>query len=297
MTFRRFFRDMRIHYKLLLGYSAVFLLILASAGAAVYYMVEQTVEQNIEERLSESTGAMLGLVKTAAEVSIKNHLRSKAEASREMVAGVYDQYLSGYMGLREAKWRAEQLLLSQNIGETGYIYCVNSDGVAVVHPRPSVENVDFSEFDFVRKQMALKEGYLEYDWKNPGEQKARPKALYMVYFEPFDWIISASSYREEFASLINVDDFREDFMARRPGGGYAFVMNSGGSFVLHPRMEGHNISETLGSKAKGFIEEIRRRKNGKLVYEWRNPGETEAREKLVIFDYIPEYDWIVASST
>ena len=42
---------------------------------------------------------------------------------------------------------------------------------------------------------------------------------------------------------------------------------------------------------------MRRLKSGKLVYSWKNPGEARARMKLVIFNYLPDYDWIVASSS
>jgi PAS domain S-box-containing protein len=42
---------------------------------------------------------------------------------------------------------------------------------------------------------------------------------------------------------------------------------------------------------------MQRRRSGKMIYPWKNPGETRARDKLVIFNHIPEYDWIVASSS
>ncbi len=46
-----------------------------------------------------------------------------------------------------------------------------------------------------------------------------------------------------------------------------------------------------------FIKELCDTKNGKIIYPWKNPGELKAREKLVVFRYIPELDWIVASSS
>jgi len=53
---------------------------------------------------------------------------------------------------------------------------------------------------FIQRQKAKKEGYIEYEWANPGETVQQPKALYMSYFEPWDWIIASSSYLEEFYS-------------------------------------------------------------------------------------------------
>jgi PAS domain S-box-containing protein len=42
---------------------------------------------------------------------------------------------------------------------------------------------------------------------------------------------------------------------------------------------------------------MREKKNGKLIYSWKNPRDEKHRKKLVIFNYIPEYEWIVASSS
>jgi hypothetical protein len=47
---------------------------------------------------------------------------------------------------------------------------------------------------------------------NPGEAGSRPKALYMTYFVPWDWIISISSYRSEFNAWVNVEVFRDSIL-------------------------------------------------------------------------------------
>ena len=48
----------------------------------------------------------------------------------------------------------------------------------------------------------------------------------MVYFKPWDWIISVSAYREEFHELVNVDDFRESVLSLRFGEtGYSYVID------------------------------------------------------------------------
>ena len=56
---------------------------------------------------------------------------------------------------------------------------MDSTGIAVVHPDKDVENTDNTEFAFVLEQLKLKEGYLEPEWKNPGEEFPRQNALYM----------------------------------------------------------------------------------------------------------------------
>ena len=294
----RSFRDLPIRYKLFLGISAAYILAITLGSTIIYSLVRTTIEANIEGELKNSTSAILNMVRTAVEVSIKNHLRAAAERNREIVAHSYKLYEQGDLSLKEAKRRAQAVLLSQKIGDTGYIYCLDSNGVVLVHPKQELIGQNVSNFEFVRQQTARKEGYMEYDWKNPGEVDSRQKALYMTYFAPWDWIISVSSYRSEFNKLVNVEDFRDSILSLRFGDtGYSFVVDSKGSLVLHPKIEGDNYLNTKDAEGRSFVKEICDRKSGKIVYSWMNPGENTARKKLAIFNYIPELDWIVASSS
>jgi PAS domain S-box-containing protein len=196
-----------------------------------------------------------------------------------------------------AQQRTREVMLSQTIGKTGYIYCIDSHGIILIHPEKALIRVDLSEHAFIAEQKARKVGYLEYNWKNPGETHTRPKALYMTYFEPWDWIVSVTSYRNEFRELVNVDDFRDSILSIVFGQtGYSYVLDLDGNLIVHPSLVG-NYYEAVDVRGKQFIQEMCSRKNGKIIYSWAAPGEPEAREKLVIFNDIPEYQWIVASSS
>ncbi len=75
--------------------------------------------------------------------------------------------------------------------------------------------------------------------------------------------------------------------------GYIFCANTQGIAAEHPNpgVTGKRFMD------RSFVRDLCEKKSGKAVYSWKNPGEAEAREKLVIFNYIPEYDWIVASAS
>jgi two-component system, NtrC family, sensor kinase len=291
------FRDLRIQRKLLVGYSTVFILCIVLGSLVVYSVVRQTLETNIESELKNTTTTILNMVRTSAATSIKNHLRAVAEKNLDIATYFHGQALTGRLTEDEARERVTEILLSQPIGTTGYIYCIDSAGVMNVHPKQELIKADLSEYAFIREQTVRKEGYLEYDWMNPGETRARPKALYMTYFEPWDWIISVSSYREEFRELVNVEDFRESILALQFGQtGYSYIIDEQGNMVLHPQVSG-NYLHAKDRNGQEFIREICARKSGKITYSWENPGENKARDKLVIFNHIPEYQWIVASSS
>ena len=297
MSLSRRFDDLRIRYKLLISYSAVFILSLTLGSAVIFSFVKSTIETNIESELKNTTQTILNMVRTSASASIQNYLRAVAEKNRQIARSFYRQAMAGTLTMKEAKERTREVFLSQTIGKTGYIYAINSRGIILVHPEKALINVDLSKHDFIAMQKSRKEGYLEYEWQNPGEDQPRPKALYMTWFEPWDWIISVSSYRREFRELVNVDDFRKSILSIVFGEtGYCYVLDMEGNLIVHPSLEG-NYYDATDVKGRKFVKEMCRRKSGKIVYTWKVPGEAEAREKIVIFNHIPEYDWIVASSS
>ncbi|MCP3955511.1 MAG: diguanylate cyclase, partial [Desulfobacterales bacterium] len=221
-----------------------------------------------------------------------------AENNRDIVASFYEQAQNNLISTRDAKEKAREILLSQPIGKSGYIYCINHAGIIQVHPKKELLGTDLSANEFIRIQKIKKEGYIEYNWANPGEKIQRPKALYMTYFAPWDWIISVSSYTADFHELLSVDDFQKYILSISFGKtGYPYVMDSQGLLVIHPKLQGTNIYDSIDDNGRMFIKEICAKKNGKIIYPWKNPDEQVAREKLVIFNYIPELDWIVASSS
>ena len=292
------FKSLSIHYRLLWAYSLTFLFILGLAGFVIYSVVRTTIERNIEKELENSTRTILNMVKTAIDASIRNHLRAIAENNRDIINDLYNKANNQLMSHRDAKNRAKQILLSQSIGKSGYIYCIDHRGIIKVHPKDELIGTDLSKNDFIKVQKIKKIGYIEYDWANPGEEGKRAKALYMTYFAPWDWIISVSSYRDEFKELLSTEDFKQNILSITFGKtGYPYIIDSQGLLVIHPKLSGTNIFNSKDENGRMFIQEICERKNGKIIYPWKNPDEIKAREKLVIFNYIPELDWIVASSS
>jgi methyl-accepting chemotaxis protein len=84
--------------------------------------------------------------------------------------------------------------------------------------------------------------------------------------------------------------------------GYYFVLRSDegpqrGQLVVHPAQEGSNISESKDSDGNFFIRSMLERKQGSISYPWKNPGESEARDKLAVFGQYAPWNWVFASST
>lgn len=296
MDFGKRFLNLPIRFKLIISYSLVFVTAITLANFFVYFLVRQIINNSIDTELKRSTATVLNLVKTAADTSVKAYLNGVAVQNRHMALYYYDQYKKGIMSEQAAKQKVIQVLLNQPVGRTGYIYCLYSSGVIAVHPEPALLNADLSEFEFIQYQKTNKQGYIEYDWKNPGERVLRPKALYMIYFEPWDWIISASSYRSEFAQLAQVNDFKDQILAPAFGKtGYSYVVNSKEQIIIHPLLdqEGVDVDQLKKSERISVISKL---KTGKLSYQVRSEDGKKVREKFVVFNHIAEFDWIVVSS-
>lgn len=278
--------------------NALFLSIMVLSIVLVYIQVTRLVRHNIEEELNHITNISISAVKSSVDMSIKNYLRGAAEMNREIVSFYHDQHHNGVITEREAKARAGEVLNSQIIGKTGYFYVIDSQGIVLLHPTPIVGENMASRFDFVAQQTIDRWGYLEYDWTSFGEEEERPKALYMVYFEPWDWIITASAYRDEFSKLVIPDDIRDELEKITIGEtGYIVLLDMEGNALIHPEHEpGTNMLEFKDTHGRKIINEIVTLKNGSVRYVWANPGEEKEREKFAHFAHYPELDWIVVST-
>ncbi|WP_167496497.1 diguanylate cyclase [Desulfopila sp. IMCC35006] len=234
------------------------------------------------------------LIDSAVNTSIKNYLGTIAEIDAEIVESYYARFKSGELTEDAAKKEIEKILLAQKVGQTGYVYVVDSQGLLQVHPY--LKNTDLSNFDFIKTQIVQKQGYLEYSWKNPADRIEKKKAMSMTYFKPWDYIISVSSYKTEFVNLVNTQDFKANILSTVVGAtGYMFIMDSKGQLIIHPKQEGASIYDSVDSQGKKFIQEIIKNKNGTVVYPWKNPGEESARDKIVVYKYYQPMDWYICS--
>lgn len=288
---------LKFRNKLLLSFLAVLIPLILIGSLLYYYQMKAIIESNIEKELQNSSNSLIDLIQTSARLSIKNRLQAIAEKNLEIAEYFYNKHRSGLVTREEAIKTIEEIFLNQSIGISGYIYCLNSQGDIIIHPNDRAQGTNVSNYEFVKQQMTMKEGYLEYRWKNPGESKLRPKALYMIYYKPLDWIISVSSYRNEFNYIVDINEFENNVLSFKSGkSGYAFVLDTKGKALIHPNLKGTNLIDQ-GLEPAGSVQKILTMKSGKLNYLWKNPGESTAREKTIIFKQLPEYNWIIGATS
>ncbi len=288
---------MRIRTKLIVWSSATALVVIAGLTIALYISVQRQSKRDLHSQLTSLADLISRQTENHVSAVIQNYLRGIAEKNRDIVGHFHELYTAGKMTEEEAKKSAAAALLSQRIGDSGYIYAVDSRGIIRVHPKDALHGVDLSKYAFIRNQTKSKTGYLEYRWKNPGERNKRPKSLSMSYFEPWDWIISASSYRTEFYSMLDMDEVRETILSARIGTtGYPFIMDSTGILLVHPSREGENLAKNVTDASGEYVfAKMLESPEGSLDYKWNDGG--KVRKKLAYYKRIPSMNWILAISS
>ncbi|MFZ2853170.1 MAG: Cache 3/Cache 2 fusion domain-containing protein, partial [Rhodocyclaceae bacterium] len=82
--------------------------------------------------------------------------------------------------------------------------------------------------------------------------------------------------------------------------GYPYALDMGknlGQLVIHPAKEGTVLLGTKDSKGKDFVGEMIAQRDGVISYWWKNPDDSAVREKIVVFNHYPEWNWLIASGS
>jgi methyl-accepting chemotaxis protein len=80
------------------------------------------------------------------------------------------------------------------VGETGYMYVMDSNGDVIIHP--SIEGDSVAQHDFAKEMIANKDGRINYIWEG------REKVMSYAYYPDKDWIVVTGTYVDEFEAPV-----------------------------------------------------------------------------------------------
>ena len=127
------------------------------------------------------------------------------DASKKVVGALY-------VGIpQENVPSLRKAIMDIKVGQTGYVFVLDSKGHYVISHQGKRDGEKIWEAkdsdgvlfiqEICKKAVAAAPGQIveqRYPWKNPGDSEARVKIARVMYFEPWDWVIGASSYIDEF---------------------------------------------------------------------------------------------------
>ncbi len=214
---------------------------------------------------------------------ISRVLRGETYVGRAFV--VNDWYITAYEPMRDAKNEIVGVLyfgikqgdlpeLRQGImdivpGKTGYVFVLGGSGqqkgkYIISHQgKRDGENIweakDAEGRLFIQSlvEKALKtengeSAFERYPWKNPGDETARWKVAAATYFEPWDWVIGAGAYEDDFQeALTRVDNASNQLLYWAIGGSILSVLLCG----AFSQWAAHRISRPL-SETVHVMEEV-----------------------------------------
>ncbi len=294
------FKNLNLGLKLSLYFGGIFLIIFVGMGIVNYILFDNTVTKMTEENMTNIRDTIYAVVTAGTETAIETHIASIADKNLDIVEYYYDEYQAGRMTEQEAKSILEDIILSQQIGETGYNYVLDISnyevtGEIITNIHPAIQGQEVSRFDFVREAAEVKTGFFEYDWPSLEDETIKePKSMAISYFEPWEWVIAVSSWRKEFIDIVETDIFSDNLLTIKVGeSGYPYVIDSQGELIIHTNLEGVNYYDKTDEDDNYFVRDMIEKKTGKTRYLWKDP-DGSVRWKIVYYRYYEELDWIAA---
>lgn len=291
------FKNMNFSKKIMLMMGFTSIIIILVIGFITYTMLKEDLEKRAEAELKQINDLTYKLIEATVNASIENYLRAIADKTRDMVEYFYSLYQNGEISQTEAYKKTEDYILNPyvyRIGKTGYTAANKIDGRLVIHPFSP--NFDASNFDFMKKAIKMKDGYLEYDWKNLEGSEFKKKAGYVRYFEPWKLLIWPSAYKKEFYDLINLKEIRKKILScKLRKTGYMYILDKNTKLIVHPDLEGKVTNDYQDKNGFFFVQEMMKEKNGKITYWWRKNDKEEWREEIVYYKHNEKLDWLICS--
>jgi two-component sensor histidine kinase len=252
----------------------------------------------LQDQIENTTIRLHNTFEALLRTNVNTYLRSKVETGSDLInLIILDQQNTGRT-LQEKKKTAEEILLSIQVGKTGYFYVIDSEGFFIFHPDRKLIGKNRKDESPINYQIEVQEGFFEYEWQNTYETQLKKKALFMTYIPEFDWILTATSYRDEFTEMIDRKSIRDTVTTIKFGeSGYSYVVNRIGEIIAHPLYQNSSENDLLAENDfKALIDRLFLQKEGYITYQWRDDENSRFREKIVYGKYIEDFDWVVGTA-
>ncbi|MCX8084540.1 MAG: methyl-accepting chemotaxis protein, partial [Calditerrivibrio sp.] len=182
----------------------------------------------------------------------------------------------------------KEILSKQKIGEKGYFYLLDNNGLLLIHP--TNEGKSLKGQPHIEEILSKKNGFIRYT-RTTDPTKPVVYASYS-YLEDYNAILVATINENDYIGEAGVltqkvkEKVKTVIKNTKIGTtGYYYIIDSKGVLIVHPKKEGENVSNF------DFIKEILNKKTGVIRYPW------EGRYKIVAFEYYKNLDWIITAGS
>ncbi len=289
---------MKIRTKITL-YLGLFVFIFVAAIFIINYsIIRHSLTLNAQQELIKIETNMHRAAEALLSSAIKNYLRGITEKNLDFIQHQYDGFVNGSLSKSDAKNNIQNHFNLQKVGVSGYLVAVEKkDKKLYLDLHPYLPKQECTSTEGCQQWDLTTNGYTEYNWKNPTDNTFRKKAAYVQEFTPWDWIVGASSYRDEFVSLVKITDLRELIEPVRINKtGYFFVFDENYKILIHPELTDSFASELVNSKGQNILQLLIHSQDHFITYLWKNPSDDVERMKYAVIDKLEGYNWYLVGT-
>jgi methyl-accepting chemotaxis protein len=210
---------------------------------------------------------------------------------------------------------AAGIIEKMRYGNGDYLWINDMKPVMVMHPfKPEMNGKDISDFKdphgkklFVEMVNVCKkdgQGFVDYMWPKPGEDKPVAKLSYVRLFKPWNWIIGTGVYLQ-MAEQRFQEEAKQQIGSLRFGPDnqdYFFIIDTDAKMVMHPikpELNGKSMGDFQDPKGKKLFAEMvgvsREKGEGYVHYMWEKPGEKNPVPKTSYVKLFKDWNWIVGT--
>lgn len=288
----------KIRTQLTLSLGLFTLVVVTAIFVLNYFVVRNTLADKAQEELIKIEQSMYRSTQAILTTAINNYLRGITESNLDIIQSYYNAYQEGTLTEEEAKEAIQARFSEQQVGDSGYLAAVEEKSeLLYLDLHPFLRRQECTATEGCRQWAAVRNGYTEYDWQNPEDKSFRKKAAYVREFPPWKWIIGASSYRDEFVDLVQLDDLRKLISpVRINASGYFFLFDKDDNFLIHPELEGSNGKDLQDKYGRNVLKLFKESQTGFLTYSWKNPSEQKEQVKYAFIEHLEDFDWYLVAS-
>ncbi|MDR3630987.1 MAG: methyl-accepting chemotaxis protein [Desulfocapsaceae bacterium] len=230
-------------------------------------------------------------------------------------SSIEDVYAKKDLTDAEKQKMAAAIVEKMRYADGNYLWINDMQPVMVMHPiKPELDGKNVSDardpngtrlfVEMVKVCQKDGQGFVEYMWPKPGEEKPVAKLSYVRLFKPWNWIIGTGVYMQA-AEERFMDEAKRQIGSLRFGPDnqdYFFIIDTGARIVMHPikpELDGKDMSDFQDPQGKKFFAEMARlgKENGDgyIEYMWPKPGEKDPVRKISYVRLFKQWNWIVGT--
>ena len=249
----------------------------------------------------------------------KKELKDLLLIQKSNIKNLYDMTVKGLIDEEKAKQQILENMRSIKYGNHDYIWISDYDSVLISHPDPKLNGTDFSKQKDIKGNLIVPpmveiarekgQGFYSYWWKRLDSAKHIKKIAYFVHFPEWEWVIGTGLYvddiEEESKKMLQgiLEEIKETFTRIKfIQTSYLFLFDGNKDMLVHPYLEGKNLSKIINSVTKKYIGdeliEASKYPDKPFHYLWDKPGHEKNYKywKQAYVKYFEPLDWYVVFS-